>query len=99
VKLRRVASYLLLFSFFVLLTPRDLWHDCDHDHSVQSSHEKKIDKDDCFACDYGLGVIAATSDFNHIPFYNKLALKNNLVESHLSDERFYLFLHRGPPQA
>lgn len=79
-----------------MLTPRSLWHDCDHEHSY--SHETKIEKDDCFACDFGLGFIDNTKGASFQIPLQKIALVNVSVESFVSDQHFNLFSHRGPPQ-
>jgi hypothetical protein len=97
VKLRVVVAYALLLSFFVVLTPRELWHECDHHHDIENSNEIHFENGDCFACDFGLGFI----DQPHYFFFSftKILFDNNLVfsVSNYFKSEFHLFSHRGPP--
>jgi len=99
VKLSSIISWLLLSSFFVLFTPRQIWHECDHDHKTDSSHEVSIDHDDCFACDYGLGFIESKGELRFHLTKQQIPALDLRSESFLSAGRFYSFSHRGPPNA
>lgn len=91
--------YALLLSFFVVLSPRELWHDCDNHHEVHSKNEVHLEQKKCFACDFDLGFIdkhtVAVYIFSksHFPKYTPL------VESHFVINEFHSFSHRGPPNA
>ena len=83
----------------MLFTPRELWHDCGHDHDSHSSHEVKIDKDDCFACDYGLGFIESKGELGFYFTKEKISTLILFSESFLPADTFDQFSHRGPPSA
>ena len=97
----RLLSYSLLLSFFVLLTPRETWHECDHDehhHDVHQSSETHVEKDDCFACDFDLGIVStpvlATFNFQKTDYPKGVA--RNVPGLEL--DAFSSFSLRGPPQ-
>jgi hypothetical protein len=93
-------SYLVLFGFFAVLTPRSFWHDCE-DHKTIESHnsDETIAQDDCFVCEYDLGIIQQPTflvfRFSKItyPIANDLPVKNYFRLS------FEYFSRRGPPMA
>jgi hypothetical protein len=96
----RLISYSLLLSFFVLLTPRDVWHDCHHDdhhHEIEQSSETHAEQDDCFACDFDLGFYTFSS-----PYFFSLNQRFNYenpkrILSRLNDFEGFSFSLRGPP--
>ncbi len=101
-KLQRWISYSLLLSFFVVLTPRSLWHDCDtetHSHYSTSNEKSKVhfEQKDCFACDYDLGFIDQPKyfqiSFPKIQFHKY----NQLLKAQYIASKFDFFLKRGPP--
>ncbi len=52
--MRNFVVYALLISFFMLWSPRSLWHEChtSHEHNL-SKDEVLITKDSkCFTCDF-----------------------------------------------
>jgi hypothetical protein len=101
-KLKRWISYSLLLSFFVVLTPRSFWHDCDsesHSHYNSSNKKSKVhfEQKDCFACDYDLGFIDQP-DFFSISFHKIHVLKfNQHLTAQYIASKFDFFLKRGPP--
>ena len=93
-------SYLVLFGFFAVLTPRTLWHDCEDHKKIESNNsDERIAQDNCFVCEYDLGIIQQPTflafHFSKItyPIANELPVKNY---SRLS---FEYFSRRGPPMA
>jgi hypothetical protein len=96
VKLKLIIAYTLLASFFVLLTPRKIWHDCDH-HKVIDSSEIHFDKDECYACDFSLSVVSQPQVFTYY-FIKAYFTKFDLTLSSLYfKKKFEHFPHRGPP--
>lgn len=90
-------TYSLLLSFFVLLSPRNLWHECEDNHTFHSNSEVHLENEDCFACEYDLGVILQAPDFFISfakPIFNKFEI--TLENQHLPS-KFEHFSHRGPP--
>ena len=82
-----------------MLTPRQLWHECeDHDHEMHhSTNEQSIEQDDCYACDFDLGVISQASFF-HLIFEKRLYVKYIPFSfSFPNKEDFHQFTNRGPP--
>lgn len=103
VKLRKYIAYSLLLSFFVLLTPRQWWHDCDHvSHSHQSTSDDPhqavhLEKKDCFACDFDLGIIGEPEMV--VRFFSRKTYINH-VNDHVKSievEKIKDHSHRGPP--
>jgi hypothetical protein len=105
----RLLSYALLISFVVLLTPRDLWHDCKHEahhhEELTSLHddqghdsETELAEDDCFACDFDLGVISspvqASFNFDKVVYPNKVVIGVLRIDLNTP----FVFSLRGPPQ-
>ena len=102
-KVRKWIVYSLLLSFFVLLTPRTLWHHCDENSHSHASELKKNTsnslslKEKCFACDYDIDFMEFTS-LNLYHFKLKPAEKQS-DKPYLCfrDSSFSSFSHRGPP--
>jgi hypothetical protein len=97
----RLISYSLLLSFFVLLTPRTAWHECEHDEHHQNVHqssETHVEQDDCFACDFDLGFIS--QPIATVFFFEKTHFPKNIAPSTtvLYLVSNYSFSRRGPPQ-
>lgn len=96
-------AYCLLASFFVLVTPRQWWHNCDH---VTHSHQKTSDdpheavhleKKRCFACDFDLGIIGQPETVIRY-FSEKIYINdvNDQIKS-IQIEEVEDHSHRGPP--
>lgn len=93
-------SYLVLFGFFAVLTPRGLWHDCEDHKTVESNNsDGTVAQEDCFVCEYDLGIIEQPTflvfHFTKIfyPIANELPNKNYFGSS------IEYFSRRGPPMA
>lgn len=99
-KLKKWLSFILLFSFFVLVTPKSIWHDCGlekHAHfSKNQNHTLKFEKK-CFACDYNIDSFDIQSlIFYHFKLKNYVQIVNSYFEYNHCHE-FLPFIHRGPP--
>jgi hypothetical protein len=95
----KIISGLLLLTFFVLLSPRDWWHDCHHEQfSTTSLRENHFDDGSCDICDFDLGFFTVQS----ILFYrsNKPTLPTLVSVGVLDKENipYFSFSLRGPPQ-
>lgn len=99
----------------MLLTPRDFWHDCHHEHSDHDFTEN-VDffadaegndlspspeemEDDCYACDFDLGFFT-----NNRPGFLTIIVRvhcQNAIRilSRLNVDEGYTFSLRGPPVA
>ena len=97
-------AYSLLLSFFVLVTPRTLWHNCEHtEHQIQkknndSQTKTKLENKSCFACDFDLGFVdqpGSIVSFDFKKFYPKTVEKPILTASKIV---LPLFSKRGPPR-
>lgn len=110
--MKQLLTYLLLLSFVVLLTPRSLWHDCDHDHDEHNhdfveyssidndhdgSHHEPVMEEDCIACDFDLGYFTKhNSQFYSI--IERVHCENtDRILARLSDEKGHTVNLRGPP--
>jgi len=54
---KKILAYALLLSFFVVWTPRSLWHDCGNTHETSRQHDPRevhFEKGHCFVCDFDL---------------------------------------------
>jgi hypothetical protein len=96
VKVKKVIAYCLLLSFFVVLTPRSFWHDCDHHHS-SNQKETVVKEKDCFACDFSLGIIDQPQQFNYRFNKSYFAKFDLTIASLYFKKKFEQFSHRGPP--
>lgn len=100
--MNRLLSYALLLSFFVLLTPRIVWHDCeheDHHHEIEQNSETHAEQDNCFVCEFDLGFISQ-------PVIASFYFEGPVYPNQKDSQTFKLFLQsfdsfsrRGPPQA
>lgn len=95
----KIISGLLLLTFFVLLSPRDWWHECHHEQfSTTSLSETHCDDGSCDICDIDLGFFTVQS----ILFYrsDKPALPSEVLAELLDKENtpYQSFSLRGPPQ-
>ena len=102
-KVRKWIVDSLLLSFFVLLTPRTLWHHCDENSHSHASELKKNTsntlsfKTKCIACDYDIDFMEFTS-INLCHFKQKPSEKlSKQLYSCFLDSDFSSFSHRGPP--
>ena len=101
-KLRRFLAIVLLLNFVVLLTPRDWWHDChhehEHEHAISDNSPVQFDQEeDCFICDYHLGYHTITSffSFSIISVFLTFLVLGTLALS--QKERSPYFSLRAPP--
>jgi hypothetical protein len=95
----KIISGLLLFTFFVLLTPRDWWHECDHKQfSTTTLSESHFDDGSCDICDIDLGFFTVQS----ILFFrsDKPSILSEVLAELLDNESTInlSFSLRGPPQ-
>jgi hypothetical protein len=95
----KIISVLLLLTFFVLLSPRDWWHDCHHEQfSTTSLSENHFDDGSCDICDIDLGFFTVQS----ILFYrsDKPTRPTDVSAGLLDKENtpYLSFSLRGPPQ-
>jgi hypothetical protein len=97
--LKFLLSVSLLISFLVLLTPRTVWHECKH-HDLEHHHasnEQTFDQNDCFACDFDLGIISQPTFIRFI--FDKVVYVDQTYTafSFFTKDKFQQFSHRGPP--
>lgn len=96
---KKLLAYALLLSFFVVWTPRDLWHDCDNTHESSRQHDPQevhFEKGHCFVCDFDLYTadMPVWLDFRFAaPVY---AAETILFPAHASRSVEHTQL-RGPP--
>jgi len=104
VKIKIWIAYSLLLSFFVLVTPRTLWHNCEHtEHQIKKekydSHTViKLENKSCFACDFDLGFVnqpGSIFSFSFKKFYTKSIEKPLITANKVV---LPLFSKRGPPR-
>ena len=101
-KLKKWIVYSLLLSFFVLLTPRTIWHDCDQDSHSHISKNDHLEHDfkfkgKCYACDFSIDFMEI-HDFQIYHFKSQpIALNQVHFESFKHAVLFRSFSHRGPP--
>ena len=95
--LQKSLAYLLLASFFVLLTPTEWLHKCDYHATIESNKAHFDSHDDCSFCDYHLGFI----DYQGIKFFK---FQGELISPEIqpsitkfSQVEFSLFQLRAPP--
>lgn len=97
--MKSIIAYSLMLSFLVLLTPRSIWHECEH-HDLEhkhSSNEQTYDQNDCFACDFDLGIISQPSFIQFIFEKNVYVNRTYTAFSLFTKDKFQHFSHRGPP--
>lgn len=89
--------YALLLSFFVVLSPREFWHECDNHHEVHAKNEVHLEQTDCFACDFDLGIISVP--YLHFFIFEKPKFSKFDITSFsfFNAKEFNSFLLRGPP--
>jgi hypothetical protein len=103
VKIKIWIAYSLLLSFFVLVTPRTLWHNCEHTTHSHSSSSKDphslnhIEKKSCFACDFDLGFIDQPNLISYVVQKQYFPLNVKVLFSKYISSTFDNFSHRGPP--
>jgi hypothetical protein len=95
----KIISGLLQLTFFVLLTPRDWWHECDHkQYSTSTLNESHFDDGSCDICDIHLGFFTVPS----ILFFRsvKPSITTEVLAELLDKESstHLSFSLRGPPQ-
>ena len=104
VSVKSFITYCLLLSFFVLLTPRDIWHECEH-HAVEhhemdhqhSSTNQSFEDGNCNVCDFDLGIISQPTFIRFI--FDKVVYVDQTYTafSFFTKDKFQQFSHRGPP--
>ena len=94
----KIISGLLLLTFFVLLTPRDWWHECDHKQfSTTTLSESHFDDGSCDICDIDLGFFTIQSI---LFFRSDKPTLPTVVSAGLLDKEntpYLSFSLRGPP--
>lgn len=99
--MNQIFSYLLVVSFFTLLVPRDMLHECSHkdlSHKFEHHDETQIDQEDCFVCYFDLGQISQPL-ITTFHFEKSIYPKNpdsKEQDNYLKADFF--FGRRGPPQ-
>lgn len=85
------------------MTPRQWWHNCDnesHSHQKTSDDPHEIvhlEKKDCFACDFNIGVIGQPETLTRYFLQKKyITYANDCVES-VQLKEIKDCSHRGPP--
>jgi hypothetical protein len=104
VKIKIWIAYSLLLSFFVLVTPRTLWHECEHTTHSHSTNSKDphslnhIEKKSCFACDFDLGFVdqpGSVLSFAFEKFFPK-SIEKPFITAYKTELPH--FSERGPPR-
>jgi hypothetical protein len=95
-KLKQHTALILLLGFFIALTPRSWWHDCDSHHDIEISGKVHVEKDNCFVCDFDLGELEQPFhfQFNFNTAFNSFSLLKDVYSFNSSLSGFS---HRGPP--
>lgn len=94
----KIWAYALLIAFGVLLSPREIWHDCDHEdeHTEWSQDHASFEKK-CYACDYDMDAALQPVSFKLSVIPPNYYVSQEYAE-HLTDlfpvEQDFL---RGPP--
>lgn len=99
---------MLLASFTVLLTPRDFWHECSHDHDHSSTKKSitNIDQglhssfefeEECFVCDFDLGLYTIMNPVFLSCLERAHSEDTFRLLSRLSDKQAKSLCLRGPP--
>jgi hypothetical protein len=99
--MKRLFGFLLIISFFVVLSPRNWWHTHHSEHNSTeklAKSEANFSQDHCFACDFDLSTAHVSEpvffknyqdQFDNtptaLPFNVAIASKSNHV-------------NKGPPQ-
>lgn len=102
--MRIFISFSLLVAFFVLLTPRGLWHNCEHDdhtkeeiYALNGSHDNYTVENHCHVCDLDLGFFTIQSPFFFKIDHQVFSVQEKLVSIErfggLDESQF----RRGPP--
>jgi len=94
----RILSVLLLVNFFVLLSPRDWWHHCEHHEETEFSHsDTHFDDGSCDFCDFDLSHFTIHNPQFFSPQKVAFFTIEKLNSSNFQQEAFNAFLLRGPP--
>ncbi len=94
----RILSVLLLVNFFVLLTPRDWWHHCDHHEVIDFSHsDTHFDDGSCNFCEFDLSLFTVHK-FHFFTPKKQLFIAVSFTEiANKEQAAIQSFLLRGPP--
>jgi hypothetical protein len=92
-------TYILILGFLVVLSPRNIWHDCDHEHehSISDLTESHFSEQDCFVCDFELSTAHQPLFFSitfPIAHFHELVVSDQAL---FVEGEFLPFSHRGPP--
>ncbi len=71
--IKNLPALLLLLNFFVLLSPRSLWHECKH-HVDTNLTKDKMETASCFVCDYDLTTASLPFSFKFNANPNRLQI-------------------------
>jgi hypothetical protein len=96
--LRKQLSVIILLGFFFALTPRELWHNCEHNHGKIKfdTESKQFKKEDCSICYFDLGTAESPLIYNFSLVKNYIF--GNISQNELSFNLYSSgFFHRGPP--
>ena len=102
-KIRICIAYSLLLSFFVLVTPRTFWHNCEHSIHSHSSTSKDphslnhIEKKSCFACDFDLGFVDQPTSIVFFKFKRNYCFEIPQIRFDTIAETINLSSGRAPP--
>ena len=96
----RILSVLLLVNFFVLLTPREWWHHCDHHEAIEFSHsDTHFDDGSCNFCEFDLGSFTI-HNFHFFTAKKQLFIAVSVAEiTNKEQAAIQSFLLRGPPSS
>jgi hypothetical protein len=102
----RLFSYILLFSFLALITPKEVIHDCnshDHDHDQNDSREWSNSQDneitaDCHFCDLTLIATQPTTPLFYKSYSSFFPSFNEETQQKSGFSHFRSYSRRGPPQ-
>ncbi len=89
----------MLFSVFILNTPKSWWHDCDHKVETSKSNEKIFSEKsiDCDFCDHDLSAFTVHNyDFFKIQ-KSIVSFHNDILFEDVSIQSFDQIALRGPP--
>lgn len=105
--MKQIIAFGILFCLVFLNVPKTFIHHCEHDTTEHHDEHKDVqsgisvdnDADDCFICEFDLGL------FNlpelKIPAFTKFInyTFNKPSVDYIDPTDFYAFSHRGPPTA
>jgi|TARA_R110000737_G_scaffold182215_1_gene205554 hypothetical protein len=101
---KRIIAFALLASFFVVLSPREIWH--SHNHVAEKTlAELQIQKTDnsfhsadCFVCDFSLSLFTVHDEFKFDKFSHAVLPRQLKSIPFVETEADLYFSRRGPPK-